>query len=414
MRGWKTGSCASQADQLETMEHDSSPFGGRDGPRVMVCFGTRPEVIKLAPVIAELRRHGGVQTITVATGQHREMLDQMLATFDLEPDVDLGLDARAAAVAGPDRRRDRGARAHDRLRAPRCRDRPGRHDDHVLRRAGRVLRGVPVGHVEAGLRTDDVRLPFPEEINRRLVSVLARWHWCPTARNAEALRAEGVDPRRLAVTGNTVIDALLEIARRPLPPSRAVALPPKRAARRILVTLHRRESQGEAQHALCRMLAGISRRGDVEILFPVHLSPVVRDAVFAELAGCEHVHLMDPLDYHSFVHLLRSSDFVVTDSGGVQEEAPVFGIPVLVMRDTTERSEGVDAGVVRLSGTDPDAVRADIVELLDDAESYDAMARAANPYGDGNAAARIVSALTRDLGLPPSSASPREARAATP
>ena len=257
------------------MEHDSSPFGrGRSGPRVMVCFGTRPEVIKLAPVIHELRGHGGVQTITVTTGQHREMLDQMLATFDLVPDVDLGLmrerqllpDLTAAAISALGR--TIASARPDALIVQ------GDTTTTFCAALAAFYAGVPVGHVEAGLRTGDARLPYPEEINRRLVSVLARWHWCPTARNAEALRAEGVDPRRLAVTGNTVIDALLGIARRPLPPSLAVALPPKRAARRILVTMHRRESQGEAQHALCRMLADVSRRGDVEVLFPVHLSPV--------------------------------------------------------------------------------------------------------------------------------------------
>ena len=162
--------------------------------------------------------------------------------------------------------------------------------------------------------------------------------------------------------------------------------------------MHRRETQGEAHRELCRMLADVSRRDDVEIVFPVHLSPAVRESVFGELAGSEHVHLLDPLDYHSFVHVLKSSDIVVTDSGGIQEEAPVFGIPVLVMRDTTEREEGLETGVVRLSGTDPEMVRADILELLDDAESHAAMARATNPYGDGNAATRIVDRLTNDLG----------------
>ncbi len=219
-----------------------------------------------------------------------------------------------------------------------------------------------------------------------------------TRANADALLREGVDPSAIAITGNTVIDALLAIAARPLPPEVAVTLPPKRARRRILVTMHRRETQGAGQRELARMLADIAERDDVEIVYPVHLNPAVRETAFSELLGVERVHLIDPLDYHSFTHLLRSSDLVVTDSGGLQEEAPVFGIPVLVMRDATERSEALEAGAVRLSGTDPESVREDILELLDDAHAYRAMAHSTNPYGDGRAAERIVGRLVSDLG----------------
>lgn len=369
-----------------------------------MCFGTRPEVVKLAPVIQALQAVERVRVTTVTTGQHREMLEQMLGTFGLEPDVDLDqlrpgqdlaeMTARAVSELG----RTIGRLAPDAVLVQ------GDTTTAFCAALAAFYADVPVGHVEAGLRTNDMRRPFPEEANRRMVSILARWHWCATERNAEALRHDGVDPRAPTVTGNTVIDALLSVARRPLPPELALALPPKRAARRILVTMHRRETLGEGQRALCRMLAELGERPDVEIVYPVHLNPRVRDSAWTELAGREGVLLTEPLEYQSFVHVLRSSDLVVTDSGGLQEEAPVFGIPVVVMRDATERVEGIEAGVVRLAGTDPEDVRSDIVELLDDPEAYAAMADACNPYGDGRAAERIVAELVRDLGVSPADA----------
>jgi UDP-N-acetylglucosamine 2-epimerase (non-hydrolysing) len=363
----------------------------------MVCFGTRPEVVKLAPVIQRLAACDGLEPITVATAQHREMLDQMLDTFELVPDVDLGLmqprqdlaELTGAAVT-----------ALGRTIAEHRPDALLVQGDTTSALCGALAAfyaDVPVGHVEAGLRTNDPHRPFPEEINRRLVSVLAHWHWCPTTRNRDALLAEGIAAEAIRVTGNTVIDALLDVAARGPDPSRPDAVPPKRAARRILVTLHRRETQGDVQRELCRMLAEVAEREDIEVLFPVHMSPAVRASVFAELGHAPSVLLTDPLDYRSFVHAMRTSDLVVTDSGGVQEEAPVFGVPVLVLRDTTERIEGVEAGCVRLSGTDFSAVRADILDLLDDPAGYDAMARAVNPYGDGFASERIVEQLLRDL-----------------
>jgi UDP-N-acetylglucosamine 2-epimerase (non-hydrolysing) len=378
----------------------------------MVCFGTRPEVVKLAPVILALQALAYIRVTMVTTGQHREMLAQMLRTFALRPDINLALLRPGQELA------DMTGRAVSELGRTIGRLRP----DAVLVQGDTTTAfsaalaafyaDVPVGHVEAGLRTHDMRRPFPEEANRRMVSVLARWHWCATEHNAEALRRDGVDPSAPVVTGNTVIDALLSVAERPLPPDLALALPPKRAARRILVTMHRRETLGEGQRALCRMLAELGERPDVEIVFPVHLNPQVRDSARAELAGREGVILTEPLDYQSFVHVLRTSDLVVTDSGGVQEEAPVFGVPVVVMRDATERVEGIEAGVVRLAGTDPADVRADIVELLDDPEAYASMAEACNPYGDGRAAERIVAQLVRDLGI--TAAEPVAAAAADP
>jgi UDP-N-acetylglucosamine 2-epimerase (non-hydrolysing) len=256
---------------------------------------------------------------------------------------------------------------------------------------------VRVGHVEAGLRTDDPARPFPEEINRRLITPVCTWNFCPTAGSADNLRSERVAEATIEVTGNTVVDALLHVASRPLPQDEAAALPAKTAARRILVTLHRRETHGAAQRRLCRMLARVAARPGVEIVFPVHLSPVVRESVFSELGGLDNVHLVDPVDYVAFIALMRSADIVVTDSGGVQEEAPSLDVPVLVMRDTTERPEGVDAGCARLSGTDPAGVERDILALLDDPAEHARMAAVPNPYGDGRAAERIAARLRADL-----------------
>lgn len=368
--------------------------------RVLVCFGTRPEAIKLAPVIDAMRDSGGLDVVTVTTAQHREMLDQMLATFAIEPDHDLDLMRAEQGLA------ELTGRAVSGLAGVVATERPDAvlvQGDTTTAFCGALAAfyaGVPVGHVEAGLRTHDRRNPFPEEVNRRLVTPLARWHFCPTSRSAENLLAEGVASNDVEITGNTVIDALQATAANPLGPAEAALLPPKRAARRILVTLHRRETQGQAQRALCRMLARVARASDCEILFPVHLSPAVRASVHAELAGCEGVRLIDPLPYRAFVHALRSADLVVTDSGGIQEEAPSFGVPVLVMRETTERPEGVEAGCVRLSGTCPERLGADIDELLADSDVYARMARAANPYGDGRAAQRIVARLEADLASP--------------
>jgi UDP-N-acetylglucosamine 2-epimerase (non-hydrolysing) len=365
---------------------------------IMVCFGTRPEVIKTAPVIQALEAAPGVTPLAVTTAQHREMLDQTLAAFGLRPDVDLelmrpGQDlaqlTSAAVLALSETIRDH---------RPDAIVVQGDTTTAFCAALAGFYAGVPVAHVEAGLRTGRRVDPFPEEANRRLVAPLAEWHFCPTPLAARNLESEGLDPQLIEVTGNTVIDALLTTAARPLTAADGV-LPPKRAARRILVTLHRRESQGAAQRALARMLGRVAQREDVEILFPLHLSPAVRREIVPVLGDHDGVQLVDPLGYRAFVHALRSSDLVVTDSGGIQEEAPTFGVPALVMRETTERPEGVEAGCVRLSGTDPAGVERDIRELLDDELAYGRMAKARNPYGDGRAAERIVARMRGDLGV---------------
>lgn len=365
--------------------------------RVMVCFGTRPEVVKLAPVVARLQGVPGLDVLSVTTAQHREMLDQMLTTFGVIPDVDLGLMRPGQDLAGLTGRAVQALGAVIADAQPDAVIVQGDTTTAFCAALAAFYAGVPVAHVEAGLRTANPRSPFPEEINRRLVAPLAHWHFCPTPRSAENLRSEGICDDQILVTGNTVIDALLRTAQDPLTAEEQSLLPPKRGKRRILVTLHRRETQGETQRELCRVLASVARRSDVEVIFPVHLSPAVRDSAFAELAGRDGVLLIDPLPYRPFVHLLRSADLIVTDSGGIQEEAPSFSVPVLVTRDTTERPEGVEAGCARLSGTTPEQLHADITELLDDAAAYERMARPSNPYGDGRAAQRIVNRLTADL-----------------
>ena len=381
-------------------------------PNVLVCFGTRPEVIKLAPVIEELRRSPVLRPVIVTTGQHRQMLDQMLCAFDIVPDDDFGLmrpNQDLATLTG---------RAVVRLGAAVAAHAPaavvvqGDTTTAMCAALAAFYAQVPVAHVEAGLRTNDARQPFPEEINRRLIAQLARWHFCPTWRSAENLLLAGTDVSSVQVTGNTVIDALLATLRRPTPASSLGALPHKRGRRRILVTLHRRETQGRAQRRLCRMLASLAERPDIDVLFPVHMSPAVRASVEPELAGRDGVHLMEPLDYRTFVEALRTSDLVVTDSGGIQEEAPALGIPVLVMRDRTERPEGVEAGCAVLCGTEPEGVEAEVVRLLDEPGAYEAMADAPNPYGDGTAGRQIVERLESDLASVSRAAAPPSRAAA--
>jgi UDP-N-acetylglucosamine 2-epimerase (non-hydrolysing) len=364
---------------------------------VMVCFGTRPEVIKLAPVIERLEADARMGVTTVTTGQHREMLEQMLDTFAIAPDVDLGL-----------------MRAHQGLAALTARAVVALEEVMLERQPDAVLvqgdtttafcaalaafyAQVPVGHVEAGLRTGDRYRPFPEEMNRRLVTPLASWHFCPTAASAGNLAREGVPPATVEITGNTVVDSLHMVVRRLSDGSAHADVPPKRARHRLLVTLHRRETQGEQQRRLCRMLARVAGRRDMEVIFPVHLSPAVYRSVRGELGGHPNVHLVPPVDYVSFIELMRTSDLVLTDSGGVQEEASSLGVPVLVMRDATDRPEGVSAGCAVLVGTDPGRVAFHVNRMLDDPGARRRAAGAPNPYGDGRAAERIVECMARKL-----------------
>ncbi|MGI8411709.1 MAG: non-hydrolyzing UDP-N-acetylglucosamine 2-epimerase [Solirubrobacteraceae bacterium] len=363
--------------------------------RVMVCFGTRPEVIKLAPVIRALRSSRALEAYTVTTAQHREMLDQALQSFMLTIDEDLDLMRPRQGLAQLTSVAVSALAEVLQRAAPDVLIVQGDTTTAMCAALAGFYAGVPVGHVEAGLRSGDRRAPFPEEVNRRIVSQLASWHFCPTAGAAENLRAEQHDPGAVLFTGNTIVDALQFIL------GEALATPvtmPAPGVRRILVTLHRRETQGERQRELCRMLARVASELEaVEILFPVHLSPSVRTVVMPELSRAANVALLEPLGYPEFIHVMASSHLIVTDSGGVQEEAPSLGVPVLVMRDTTERPEGILAGCARLSGTDPRAVERDIRALLSHPALHDQMTGSPNPYGDGQAAQRIVACLERDL-----------------
>jgi len=368
--------------------------------RLLAVFGTRPEAIKMAPVLRRLAATDGVEVRVCVTGQHRQMLDQVLDLFGIRPDHDLdlmragqGLTYVTTAVLD---------RLGEVLRAARP-DRVLVQGDTTTTFAAALAafyEKIPVGHVEAGLRTGNMLSPWPEEMNRRLATVIASWHFAPTEEARANLLREGIDPARVTVTGNTVIDALLDaVAILDADPARTAALerelPRLDPARRlILATGHRRENFDGGLVRVAEGLRRLADRGDVEVVYPVHLNPNVQQAARAVLGGHPAIHLIAPLDYLPFVHMMRRATLIVTDSGGVQEEAPSLGKPVLVTRDTTERPEAVAAGTVELVGTDTERLLARAARLLDDPAAYAAMSFAHNPYGDGRAAARIVEALT--------------------
>ncbi|MEW6049323.1 MAG: UDP-N-acetylglucosamine 2-epimerase (non-hydrolyzing), partial [Bacillota bacterium] len=375
-------------------------------------FGTRPEAIKLAPVIKALEAAPEFEVRPAVTGQHREMLDQVLRVFGLHPVADLALmehnqsltHITCASLSGLDELFER--------------HRPGvvlvQGDTTTTFAASLAAfyHRIPVGHVEAGLRTGDPYQPFPEEINRRLTSVLARWHFAPTRRAAERLEREGVARERIWLTGNTVIDALLAAAQASGPVEQEQVRRHLEMGRRlVLVTTHRRESWGEPHRAVYRALRELARRfPDIAVVVSVHPNPAVRSVALEELGGSERVVLLDPPDYPSFVPLLKAACLVLTDSGGLQEEAPALGKPVLVLRQVTERPEGVEAGCARVVGTHTDRIVAEASRLLEDRTAYDRMARAVNPYGDGKASQRIVQALKHALGLSSTGPDPFEPR----
>ncbi|MCD9027311.1 UDP-N-acetylglucosamine 2-epimerase (non-hydrolyzing) [Luteimonas sp. BDR2-5] len=367
--------------------------------RVLLVFGTRPEAIKMAPVVEALRGMPGIEAMVAVTAQHRQMLDQVLDLFGIMPDDDLDL------MQADQRLPDLFARILTGMTDILIRRKPDLvlvHGDTSTTLAvslAAFYAKIPVGHVEAGLRTGNMDAPWPEEMNRRLTAPLASLHFAPTARARDNLLAEGIDAKRIHVTGNTVIDALLEItARIETDPTLQVRLngrftflePGKRL---VLVTGHRRENFGAGMDNICRALADIASARDVQVVYPVHLNPSVREPAQRLLGGHAGVHLLEPMDYLPFVRLMSRAYLILTDSGGIQEEAPALGKPVLVMRDTTERPEAVEAGTVRLVGTSREKIVAETLQLLDDPDAYAAMARAHNPYGDGKAAERIADAI---------------------
>lgn len=367
--------------------------------RVLSIFGTRPEAVKMAPVVQRLAVTPGVEARVCVTAQHRQMLDQVLELFDIHPDIDLDLmrpnqglaEITASILTHLD---------------PVMKDlRPDWiliQGDTTTVMAAAVLgyyNRVRIGHVEAGLRTFDKWQPFPEEINRRIAGVVADLHFAPTATNRQNLLREGIPAERIVVTGNPAIDALQAIVRRPAPQEVKTLLDrlgigPGRK-RLVVVTAHRRENFGRPLENICAALRTLAETYDQEVgfIYPVHLNPNVQEPVYRLLSGLDNFLLLPPLDYLPLIHLMKQASLVLTDSGGIQEEAPGLGIPTLVMRATTERPEGVEAGILRLVGTDSDAIIREARRLLDDPQAHAAMARAVNPFGDGHAAERIVKAL---------------------
>ena len=361
---------------------------------VLVAFGTRPEAIKLAPVIRELKRRPRIALRVVTTAQHRQLLDQVLAVFSITPDADLGVmqpeqtlsELSGRVLAAFDRS------LHD--------DRPdlvlvqGDTTSAFMCALAAFYRQVAVGHVEAGLRTESQFDPFPEEMNRRLTSALSTLHFVPTERAHRALVAEGVPERAIFKTGNTVVDAIQQIRATDAYRSVRAAVSAVADQRLILITLHRRESWGEPLAGMCGAIREIvARHRDVRVVFPVHLNPWVHDLVSRELGTVERVQLAEPFDYLTFVAHMEASTLILTDSGGVQEEAPTLGKPVLVLRNTTERPEAIEHGTARRVGTDPKTIVAAAAELLTDAAAYATMARAVSPFGDGRAAIRIADVI---------------------
>ena len=363
--------------------------------KILVIFGTRPEAIKLFPVVHALGQISGLAVRTCVTAQHRGLLDQVLAIAGLVPDIDLDL-------MEPGQSLDRlTARLLTGLGDVIDAEKPDRvlvQGDTATAMVGALAayyRRVPVGHVEAGLRSGDIYQPFPEEVNRRIVAPIADQHFAPTQTAADALRRENVPAHQIHVTGNTVIDALIatqaRLAETPALAAGLDAIAERFAGRRIiLVTTHRRENFGDGMENIARALARIAARDDLAILFPVHPNPNVVAVMDRVLGDRPNIARIDPLDYPHFVRALGLAHIVLTDSGGVQEEAPALGKPVLVMRETTERPEGVAAGTARLIGADEGRIVSEIFTLADDNARYQAMARAHNPFGDGHASARIA------------------------
>ena len=363
--------------------------------KVMTVFGTRPEAIKMAPVVLELQKHADqIQTIVAVTAQHRQMLDQVLDLFQITPDYDLDIMSQGQTLY------DITTKSLMGLKDVLAKEKPDLvlvHGDTTTAFAGALAsyyQLVPVGHVEAGLRTGDIYSPFPEEMNRKLTGAIAAIHFAPTATAKANLLKENVNPSHIYVTGNTVIDALMMTVAGDYDFGDDLKDVDFHNHRVILLTTHRRENLGEPMRHIYKALRRIIEEiPDTEIVFPVHRNPLVRKVVEEELAGVDRIHLIDPMEYEPFANLMSLSSLVLTDSGGIQEEAPSLGKPVLVLRNTTERPEAVEAGTVRLIGTDKDVVYAETKRLLTDQAAYDAMSNAVNPYGDGKASQRIVQAI---------------------
>ncbi len=364
--------------------------------KLMIVVGTRPEAIKLAPVILEAQRREGIEPLVVATGQHREMLEQMLEVFGIQPDVDLSImkhdqnlcHITTAALQG----------LYDVIdeQRPDCVVVQGDTTTTFTGALAAFYHQIPVAHVEAGLRTFDKREPFPEEVNRCMTTQVTNYHFAPTDISKDNLLKEGVDEKIVQITGNTAIDALFLTLEKLQ--QRGEISAAQNANRTILVTAHRRENHGERMEVICKAILHLLEEfADIDVLFPVHMSPRVRDVVFPLLSNNSRIRLVDPLDYVAFVKAMHESHLILTDSGGVQEEAPSLGKPVLVLRDQTERPEASMAGTAILVGARYDKIVDNVTRLLTDQDAYQTMSKAENPYGDGTAAKAIVDTLEADL-----------------
>lgn len=362
--------------------------------KVLLVFGTRPEAIKMCPLVQELKRRPAFETVVCVTGQHRQMLDQVLNAFSVVPDYDLSIMKQAQTLF------DVTAGILEHIRSVLEKEKPDVvlvHGDTTTTFAAALAcyyLQIPVGHVEAGLRTYNLYSPFPEEFNRQAVGLVARYHFAPTTQAQDNLLREGKNPRQIFVTGNTAIDALQTTVRKDY---HHAQLDWAADSRLILITAHRRENLGQPMRNMFRAIRRIMEETpDLKAIYPIHLNPAVRSIAASELAGCDRIRLIEPLDVIDFHNFLARATLVLTDSGGIQEEAPSLGKPVLVLRDTTERPEGIAAGTLKLVGTEEQPIYDAFRHLLDDKTAYDAMSHAVNPYGDGHACRRIADLLEQE------------------
>lgn len=359
--------------------------------KVMLVFGTRPEAIKMCPLVNELKKHEKLKTIVCVTGQHRQMLDQVLEAFHVVPDHDLCIMKEKQTLF------DVTVNILDRIKTVLEKEKPDVvlvHGDTSTTFATALAcfyMQIPVGHVEAGLRTYDLYSPYPEEFNRQAVSIIAKYNFAPTELSKENLIREGKDKSSIYITGNTAIDALQTTVRKDYSHPE---LEWASDSRLILITAHRRENQGQPMHNMFRAIRRVmEEHPDVKAIYPIHMNPVVRQAAAEELGGLDRIRIIEPLEVLDFHNFLARSYLILTDSGGIQEEAPSLGKPVLVMRDTTERPEGIRAGTLKLVGTSEEVIYREFTQLLNDRGAYDAMSKASNPYGDGHACERIAEIL---------------------
>lgn len=362
---------------------------------VMIVFGTRPEAIKMCPLVNELKNRGRINVVVCVTGQHRQMLDQVLETFGVIPNYDLSIMKDKQTLF------DITSNILNDIGNVLDKEQPdivlvhGDTSTTFVTALACFYKQIPVGHVEAGLRTYDIYSPYPEEFNRQCVSIISQYNFAPTERAKENLLKEGRDEGKIWVTGNTVIDALKTTVRDEYTHPE---LEWAKDSRLIFITAHRRESQGEPMHHMFKAIRRVmDEHSDVKALYPIHMNPVVRKAADEELGDCDRIHIIDPIDVFDCHNIMAQSYLILTDSGGIQEEAPSLGKPVLVMRDTTERPEGIAAGTLKLVGTDEEVIYQNFKELLENEESYKAMAMANNPYGDGHACEKIADILEKKI-----------------